>query len=97
MNDAEIKHELCCIIHTNNFQTIEELKTEIEQIRIDVESSDQHSKLVEERLTSEAYLTAEMQKLLDLNKNLSTKNDQGMSEIYLYFLVSGFVSMMLQF
>ena len=85
------------MFHTNKFQTIEELKTEIEQIRIDVESSDQHSKLVEERLTSEAYLTAEMQKLLDLNKNLSTKNDQGMSEIYLYFLVSGFVSMMLQF
>ena len=85
------------MFHTNKFQTIEELKTEIEQIRIDVESSDQHSKLVEERLTSEAYLTAEMQKLLDLNKNLSTKNDQGMGEIYLYFWVSGFVSMMLQF
>ena len=30
---------------------------------------------MEERLTSEAYLTQEMEKLLDLNKQLSTQND----------------------
>ena len=40
-----------------------------------------HSALMEERLTSETYLTAEMEKLLDLNKKLSAQNDAVMGEL----------------
>ena len=51
------------------------MKHEIDDIREHIKSSDQQSKLMEERLTSEAYLTREMEKLLDLNKQLSAQND----------------------
>ena len=51
------------------------MKHEIDDIREHIKSSDQQSKLMEERLTSEAFLTREMEKLLDLNKQLSAQND----------------------
>merc|ERR1711935_562314 len=65
----------------DHLKTIDELKTEIDDIRHLITSSTMYSALMEERLTSETYLTAEMEKLLDLNKKLSVQNDAVMGEL----------------